>query len=190
MKKYLISTLAVIAFISCKKDKSIPSDKFEKIKTEDSTLLKSNAVSQNSENDSDCVFSNDYKKLTAEWLAELGFKKYSWDSKNDRAILVYEGDTLTLYKGGCYHFVSSVEIKTKNPLQLSDSLLQKKISTLACKFKFDNYCKQLGEGRFEKKENGKSSLFLEFEDDDPEDNLIYEGIEVSEKSIKISEYYN
>ncbi|SEP80714.1 hypothetical protein [Epilithonimonas lactis] len=147
------------------------------------------------ENNPDCVFDDNYKKLTEEWLSEVDIKTYIWDSKINKATLIYEGDTLTLYKGGCNHFVSSVEIKTDiYPNNISDSNLLTKINNIACKFKFENYCKKLMESRFKKINTGNSSYFLEFEDDDPEDNLISEGIKISEKGrrtiIEISEYYN
>ncbi|MDI9310140.1 MAG: hypothetical protein QM535_07990 [Limnohabitans sp.] len=147
------------------------------------------------ENISDCVFDDNYKKITKEWLNVADIKKYTWNSKINKATLIYEGDTLTLYKGGCNHFISSIEIKTGvYPNETLDSTLIKKINNIACKFKFDNYCNKLIQGKFKKIDNGKSSFFLEFEDDNPEDNLIFEGIQILVKekmtTIKISEYYN
>ncbi|MGN7810509.1 hypothetical protein [Flavobacterium sp. 22076] len=192
MKKTFYSVLILIISLSCTEKKT---------KTENVIIknIKSDSVvkidDDELENDSDCVFDDNYKKITEEWLSELEIKKYVWDSKTNKATLIYNNDTLTVYKGGCTHFVSSVEIKT-NIYQNKelDSTLIRKINDVACKFKFNNYCNKLIEGQFKKIDNSKSSFFLEFEDDDPEDNLISEGIEISEKEkstiITISEYYN
>ena len=161
--------------------------------------IKSDTVSttdkEELENESDCVFDDDYKKITEEWLSELEIKKYVWDSKTNKAIVIYNGDTIILYRGGCSHFISSVEIKTDiYPNKAIDSTLLRKINDIACKFKFTNYCKKLSEGLYKKTENSNSSFFLEFEDDNPEDNLFFEGIQIIEKEertiINMLEYYD
>lgn len=191
MKKTFYSVLLLIVTLSCSDKKTQKENTIVKnIKSD--TVLK---IEEELENNSDCVFDDDYKKITEEWLNELEIKKYVWDSKTNKATLLYNGDTLNVYKGGCYHFISSVEIKTNiYPNKELDSTLISKINDIACKFKFDNYCKKLIEGRFKKIDNSNSSFFLEFEDDDPEDNLVSEGIEILEKEkstiITISQYYN
>ncbi|MBF4519021.1 hypothetical protein IRZ71_21920 [Flavobacterium sp. ANB] len=192
MKKTFCYAFSLIVTLSCSEKKTQKENSTIKNSKPD-TVLKTE--DQESENSSDCVFDDNYKKITEEWLQEVDIKNYIWDSKNNKATLLYHGDTLTVYKGGCNHFISSVEIKTAiYPDMKSDSTLIGKINDIACKFKFDNYCKKLIEGRFKKNDNDSSAIFLEFEDDDPEDNLISEGIQISEKGkstiITISEYYN
>ncbi len=189
---YYISILIITLSCSDKKTQKV-NIKPEKIK---SNKILETAVNDELEKNSDCIFDDNYKKITEEWLREVGIKKYVWDSKINKATFIYNGDTLIVSKGGCYHFISSVEIKTDKPENkvVVDSTILTKINDIACKFKFNNYCKKLTEGRFKKIENSNSSFFLEFEDDDPEDNLISEGIQILEKEnriiIKISEYYN
>ncbi|KFF03177.1 hypothetical protein [Flavobacterium reichenbachii] len=192
MKKTFYYTLLLIITLSCSEKKTQKENIIVK-------NIKSDTVSkidnEELENNSDCAFDDNYKKITEEWLNELEIKKYVWDSKINKATFLYNGDTLTVYKGGCDHFVSSVEIKTDiYPNQELDSTLIRKINDIACKFKFDSYCKKLIEGRFKKIDNGNSSFFLEFVDEDPEDNLVSDGIEILEKEkrtiITISEYYN
>ncbi len=198
MRKIIYYITIVITTLSCseKKAKDVgtkpENPNTENIKSD--KVLKAEATEE-LENNSDCIFDDDYKKITAEWLGEVGVKKYTWDSKSNKATFLYNGDTLTAYKGGCNHFISSVEINTdlgKN--QTLDSTLLRKLNDVACKFKFNNYCKKLIEGRFVKNENSNSSILLEFEDDDSEDNLISEGIQISKKGkstiIEMSEYYN
>lgn len=192
MKKTFYSVLILIMILSCTEKKTQPENVIIKnIKSDSVAKIDGDEL----ENDSDCVFDDNYKKITEEWLSELEIKKYVWDSKTNKATLIYNGDTLTVYKGGCDHFASSVEIKTNiYPNKELDSTLIRKINDIACKFKFNNYCNKLIEGQFKKIDNSNSSFFLEFEDDDPEDNLISDGIEISEKEkntiITISEYYN
>ncbi|MDR6762367.1 hypothetical protein J2Y38_002578 [Flavobacterium sp. 2755] len=192
MKKTFYSVLILIISLSCTEKKTQKENTIIKnIKSDSVVKIDDDEL----EKDSDCAFDDNYKKITEEWLSELEIKKYVWDSKSNKATLIYNNDTLTVYKGGCTHFVSSVEIKTNiYPNKELDSTLIRKINDVACKFKFNNYCKKLIEGQFKKIDNSNSSFFLEFEDDDPEDNLISEGIEISEKEkhtiITISEYYN
>lgn len=192
MKKTFYSVLILIISLSCTEKKTQKENTIIKnIKSDSVVKIDDDEL----ENDSDCVFDDNYKKITEEWLSELEIKKYVWDSKSNKATLIYNNDTLTVYKGGCDHFVSSVEIKTNiYPNKELDSTLIRKINDVACKFKFNNYCNKLIEGQFKKIDNSNSSFFLEFEDDDLEDNLISEGIEISEKEkstiITISEYYN
>jgi len=157
MKKTFYSVLILIISLSCTEKKT---------KTENVIIknIKSDSVvkidDDELENDSDCVFDDNYKKITEEWLSELEIKKYVWDSKTNKATLIYNNDTLTVYKGGCTHFVSSVEIKT-NIYQNKelDSTLIRKINDVACKFKFNNYCNKLIDGQFKKIDNSNSSFF-------------------------------
>lgn len=193
MKKIFYYISILIITLSCSEKKTQKENiTIKNIKSD--TVLKTE-VDDELEDNSDCIFDDNYKKVTEDWLNEAKIKNYVWDSKINKAILIYNGDTLTFYRGGCNHFISSVEIKTDiYPNKELDSTLLRKINDIACKFKFNNYCKKLIEGRFKKIDKGNSSFFLEFEDDDPEDNLISEGIQFLEKDkrtiIEISEYYN
>ncbi|MFD1604447.1 hypothetical protein ACFSJW_13645 [Flavobacterium artemisiae] len=192
MKKTFFSVFILILTISCSEKKTNKENSIIK-KSKSDTVAKT--ANTEIENNPDCVFDNNYKKVTEEWLDELEIKNYVWDAEINKAKLIYDGDTLTVFKGGCNHFISSVEIKTDiYPNKELDTSLIRKINEIACKFKFDNYCKKLIDGQFKRNNTSNSSFFLEFEDDDPEDNLISEGIEILEKKkstiIKISEYYN
>ncbi len=194
MRKTIYSISLLILTLSCSEKKTQPENiKIESIKSD--SVSKTKEEDNEFENNSDCIFEDDYKKVTEEWLNELEIEKYVWDSKTNKATVIYNGDTLTLYKGGCNHFISSVEIKTDiYQNKTLDSTLLRKINDVACKFKFANYCKKLSEGQFKKTENSNSSLFLEFEDDNTEDNLFFDGIQILETKkrtiIKISEYYD
>lgn len=193
MKKTIYFISILIITLSCKEKKTEPKNIKNKI-TKSDTVFKTKEDSV-IENNSDCVFEDDYKKVTGEWLNELEIKKYVWDSKTNKAIVTYNGDTLTVYSGGCNHFINAVEIKTDiYPNKELDSTLFRKINDIACKFNFTNYCEKLKKGQFKKINNSDSSFYLEFEDDDSEDNLYFERITILEKGnstiINISEYYN
>ncbi|UUC44748.1 hypothetical protein [Flavobacterium cerinum] len=194
MRQTIYYLLLFIITLSCTEKKTQSNNNKINKNSKSDTVSKVEESSKEKSN-SDCIFDDNYKVVTKEWLDELGIKKYVWDPKNNRAIVAYNGDTLTLYQGGCYHFVSSVEISTAlYPNKETDSTLLKKINDVACKFKFDNYCQKLVEGKFKRVDNDDASVLLEFEDDDPEDNIIYGGIQILEKEkktiVKITEYYN
>jgi hypothetical protein len=144
--------------------------------------------------DSDCVFDNKPEELTKEWLKETGIQEFSWDAKNENALIVNGLDTLKAFRGGCNHLVKSIEFRTKIYQDIYDPTLLQKINDIACKFKFDNYCTKLVSNQFEKIKTEGGTFLLQFSDDDPEDNLISEGIVISKTKnslqIAISEYYN
>jgi hypothetical protein len=193
MRKTFYYIVLLIITLSCS-EKKTPSENSNLKNSKSDRVLKTEEINQLEDN-SDCVFEDDYKKVTEDWLNDLEIKKYVWDPKTNKAIVIYNGDTLTLYRGGCNHFISSVEFKTAiYPNKTLDTTILRKIKEVACKFKFDNYCKKLSEGLYKKTENSNSSFFLEFEDDNTEDNLFFNGIQIIEKekrtSINISEYYD
>lgn len=145
--------------------------------------------------DSDCIFENKPKELTKEWLKQAGFENFTWNAKKEAAVIIFKGDTLFIHKGGCNHLVSTVEFTTKIlNNNIFDSKQLDKINDLACKFKFENYCTKILNGEFDKIESNTATYILEFEDDNPDDNLISNGIEITEignlMHVKISEYYD
>lgn len=188
MKKFYYILAVLFTIIACsKKNDAIKEDI---LVTKDSL----NSVTEN-EAESDCIFDNKPKELTEEWLKEAGFDNFVWDSKNNHAIVFLEKDTLFVYKGGCNHLTTSVDIRIQNQYNdMFDHRILKKIDSIACKFKFDNYCGKIASNKFDKMEAEGDSFLLEFEDDDPDDNLILEGIQVvkvkNSLHFKISEYYN
>lgn len=187
MKKfcYIVFLLTLLMACSKKSDLSVKNN----IEANDPVETTKAVESITEEQETDCVFENKPYELTKEWLKEVGFEKFTWDKKNTKAIVILNQDTLLVYKGGCNHLMSSVEINIEK-----DTDILQKISDLACQFKFEKYCSKISKKQFEKIETNKHSYILEFEDDDPQDNLIYAGIEIKEKNkmahVVISEYYN
>lgn len=190
-KLYLFYFLILIISCSKKKDSSDVNSVDEKDSIE--TIENVKPIVENTE--TDCVFDNKPKELTQEWLKEIGFEKFTWDKKNSKAILIQDLDTLLVFKGGCNHLMKSVEINTENQYEdILDLKLLQKINDVACQFKFVNYCNKIINNEFEKVKSANESFILEFVDDDPDDNLIYSGIEIKAENkrlhITISEYYN
>ena len=187
MKKlrYILPFLTLL--IACSKKTDLPVK--NNVGINDSIETTKAVESITEEIKTDCVFDNKPYELTKEWLKEIGFEKFTWDKKNAKAVVIQNQDTLLVYKGGCDHLMSSVEINIKK-----DTNILQKISDLACQFKFENYCSKISKKQFEKIETNKNSYILEFEDDDPQDNLIYSGIEIKEQGklvqVVISQYYN
>jgi hypothetical protein len=144
----------------------------------------------------DCVFNNDYKRLTSEWLAELRIKNFIWKD-NIKAALVPKGqDTVFVSRGGCSHSGLSVELKLENDNHLitDSSYWIKKALDLAIEYQMKHYEQMIKENRIRKTENGKTTVWYEIDDDKEADNLEYTGIEISQnglsKKVSISEYFN
>ncbi|MEC4049103.1 hypothetical protein OX284_006655 [Flavobacterium sp. SUN046] len=180
---------------SCSNKKELqdlPIERKQELSTKES--YKKEGVSKSSEevdNSSDCVFDDDCEKSTSEWLKELGITKFFWIEEETKAYLIVENELVKVCHGGCTHFTTSVECSV--PSYLGETALIEKCISLSSQFKFVYYSNQLKLGNYKMYEdNGK--VFFDFEDDDPEDNLIYLGIECSKSTdstkIKIVEYLN
>lgn len=61
-------------------------------------------------------------------------------------------------------------------------------------FKFDFYVKEIQQGRMRRTATSDRTVWLEFDDDNLEDNFFHAGIEVTNKKgavvVSIGEYYN
>jgi len=191
MKNIFLMSALFLIFVSCSKRNDILKDEIAVAKDSAKEIV----VEENAIDGSDCIFDNKPKELTEEWLKESGFNDFVWDAKNTRAIVIQEQDTLLVYKGGCNHLTSSVEIITQNLYDnIFDSRNLQKMNSIACKFKFDNYCDKIINGQFAKNDSSGNSIFLEFDNNDQDSNLISEGIKITRVNgslhILISEYYN
>jgi hypothetical protein len=155
-------------------------------------------IYENAKTDSqeDCVFDNDIRKLTSDWLRESGVRSFIWDDKNRRAIIAHEGDSIFASQGGCEHFGMVVERKLAadiHPLEDRGYWVGHALK-LAEQFGLDFYAKEIRAGNIRNPEKANGSLWYEIGDDDPSDNLYYNGIEIrmdgKAKIISISQYYN
>ena len=148
------------------------------------------------ENDDDCIFNNDFKGLTTDWLKELKITEFIWRDDLKQALVPKGQDTVFLQQGGCTHSGFVVELKLTNDQHaITDSAYWiTKALELSREYQMDHYEKMIREGRIKKAESGQSNLWYEIEDNDIEDNLIFNGIEISQegpgKRINISQYFN
>lgn len=144
----------------------------------------------------DCVFNNDYKGLTTEWLAEVKIKNFIWNEKLKQALIPRGQDTVFISQGGCTHFGFVVEIKLTNDTHdLNDSVFYiQKALELAKEFKMNHYVQMIKERKFRNAQTGEVRVWYEVDDDNIEDNIIYNGIEIAaegqDKRINISQYMN
>jgi hypothetical protein len=144
----------------------------------------------------DCVFNNDYKGLTTDWLKELKIETIIWRDDLKQALVPKGQDTVFLQQGGCTHSGFVVELKlTDDQHAITDSAYwSTKALELSREYQMDHYEKMIREGKIKKAESGQTNVWYEIEDNDIEDNLIYNGIEVTQdgqgKRINISQYFN
>lgn len=167
------------------------------LKTSKPTVNKDSVDNTTSDSDEeDCVFNNDYKGLTTDWLTELKIKEFTWRDDLKRAIVAKGQDTIFFSKGGCTHSGLSIELKLTNDNHaITDSTYWiKKAFDLSIEYHMDHYEKMMKEGKIRKADSGMTTVWYQIDDDDIEDNLIYNGIEIVEngrdKRISISQYFN
>jgi len=146
----------------------------------------------------DCVFNNDYYTLTMEWLKEVNETNFTWHPDLYSALIPLGQDTISLSRGGCVHFNISVELKMTNDSHLiSDSAFwMQRTLKLADQYGMDHYSKMIREGKVRSvpEQVNDTHTWFEVDDNDPEDNLFYNGIEITfegkAKRIHITQYFN
>jgi hypothetical protein len=148
------------------------------------------------ESDDDCVFNNDYKGLTTDWLKELKITEFIWRDDLKQALIPKGLDTVFLQQGGCTHSGFVVELKlTDDQHAITDSAYWiTKALELSREYQMDHYEQMIREGRIKKAESGEANLWYEIDDNNIDDNLIFNGIEITQegrgKRISISQYFN
>ena len=87
----------------------------------------------------DCVFNNDYKGLTTDWLKELKIEAFIWRDDLKQALVPKRQDTVFLQRGGCTHSGFVVEFKlTDDQHLLTDSAYWiTKALELSCEYQMD-----------------------------------------------------
>ena len=176
--------------------RSIPQDSTDlKIQKTENQINEEQSLDVN-EIEDDCIFNNDYKELTIEWLNELEITDYIWRPDINSAVIPFGKDSVFATQGGCYHFGISVELKThNNNLRISDStILIQKALELAYNFEFTQYVNAIKNGELIKAQDGITKLWYDIPDDNEDDNLYYTGIQITVESndikINLSKYYN
>lgn len=172
-------------------------EKVDTIKPTETAKEKDTTTNTNSDSDEeDCIFNNDFKGLTTNWLAELNIKDFIWRDDLKKALVLIGQDTVFFSKGGCTHSGLLVELKLTNDSHpITDSTYWiNKVLGLSTDYEMNHYSKMIREGKIRKAHSGQKNVWYEIDDDDPEDNLIYNGIEIVQdgrnKRISISQYFN
>jgi len=149
-----------------------------------------------SQTENDCVFNNDYKGLTLDWLTKLGKTDFFWNAETNQAEIHSGHETVFISKGGCVHLGMLVELRfsdDSHTINDSEYWLNKAL-ILATEFDFKHYKKMIEENKVKRVENNKNRVWFEIEDNNLDDNLYYIGIEVNlekkSKVISLSKYYN
>ncbi len=144
----------------------------------------------------DCVFNNDYKQLTTDWLHKLGKTNFSWDAEKKQATLKLNDDLLFVSVGGCHHFTTSAIVQLQNDThQLEDTKYWiEKATLLSKKLHLNHYHKMLKTANFKIVKHRKNAILLDVADDNTTDNLFYDGVEIrfekGKKTIRFVKYYN
>ncbi|MBL7832458.1 MAG: hypothetical protein JNK18_00815 [Cyclobacteriaceae bacterium] len=144
------------------------------------------------ETDDDCVFNNDFKGLTTDWLEELKINDFIWRDDLKGALIPAGEDTVFLSKGGCSHFGTSVElwIHTETPDLIDSTFWISKALELADQYEMTDYAELIRKRKLKISNLEEDRLWFEvFPDRDTE---VYEGINIIiDKKIKrlsISKY--
>lgn len=143
--------------------------------------------------DDDCVFNNDFKGLTTEWLAELKITNFIWREDLKSALIPNGVDTTLLSQGGCGHFGTSVELilRTKTA-ELSDSAYWiSKALEIADQYKITDYAELIHKGKLKISNKNEDRVWYEMLSET--NTEVYEGISVilnkDFKRLTMSKYF-
>src|SRR5688572_12743038 len=194
--KRILFYLIIGLLVSCtQQNKKI--ETADTLERSEAIVNKDSAVNPNSDSEEeDCVFNNDYKGLTIDWLTALKIKDFIWRDDLKQALVPKGQDTVFVSKGGCTHSGLLVELKlTNDNHSLTDSTYWiGKALDIAIEYQMDHYEKMIKEGKIKRTDSGQTTTWYEIDDNDLEDNLFYNGIEITvdgqNKRVSISQYFN
>lgn len=155
---------------------------------------------QEEQTEDDCIFNNDVKGLSTEAILSLDSTlAYIWDGENQEVLTIYEGDTVFVSFGGCYHmnFVAGIRT-TKRTFEdtvfwfgkakwLADSFFRPYIG--------EDYSRAIENNQLIKRENNTINEFHYYLPVDTGiTNIIHEGITISRTetgtTVEIGSYMN
>lgn len=143
----------------------------------------------------DCVFNDDIKGISIEWAEEMGHSNAQWDSLRKCITTKFNDDSLFYSKGGCYHYTTSVTLKSKAtyPLDSMNYWLPLTIQ-FTKETELKAYNTALKDSSFYISKNNPRRKVITIEVDNQIENIVYEGI-ILEKiddyvEVKIVTYIN
>jgi hypothetical protein len=190
------SLTCTILLTTCSTDKSQQSGTIsDTIRTASSPIDNKSASDAATEENDTCIFNNDYKKLTMDWVKELNASGFVWHDNLRSAIKIIGQDTITLSQGGCYHFGISAEWSMVDPHPTADSVYWiEKALQLAKEYEFDDYVRFITDRRIVRQQGTDYSVLYGVVDTTSVTNQVYDGISIEERSqrkiLSLSMYVN
>lgn len=142
-----------------------------------------------------CVFNNDFKTLTMDWVKEANALDFVWHSKSSSAIKVVGNDTITLRKGGCDHFFITAEMSVIDSHNAEDSLYWiKKALKFAEEYHLKDYADFIKDGRLYRDRTSEIYVWYNVVDTTQVTNTYYDGIVITDigarKRLTLSSFVN
>jgi hypothetical protein len=185
------------AFISCSnnKDNKTATTSVDTLTAGKPVTINSAVESTPSAMEDTCVFDNDYKGLTMDWVKELKASGFVWDEKMFAAIKVIDHDTILLAQGGCYHFGISAKWSTVDTHEATDSSYWiTKALKFAEEYQLNDYVAFIKGGQLQRDLTSETYVRYNVIDTARYTNTLYEGISVADmghrKRLTLSLYYN
>ncbi len=193
----ITSLVCALLVITCSPYKSHQTDLVNDITKTDSVLTDIEpAIKTNTEQNDSCVFNNDYKTLTMDWVKELNASGFVWRDEIYSAIKVVDQDTISLSQGGCYHFGVGAEWSLVDAHPATDSAYWiSKALELAKEYKLDDYIEFITDRRLIQREGTNNEIILyDVIDTVSVTNRVFDGIVITErgerKTLSLSMYFN
>ncbi len=166
------------------------------VETQQDQDQRTEVVEADSGTETDCIFNDDSKGLTTEWLTNLNKQNFVWNEDLEQALLTMGKDSVSISRGGCYHFGEMVSLKVSSKSHpVSDSTFWiSKALELAKEFQMEVYVEMIELKMIRKTGDNVNSVWYEFDDPEENDNLIFNGIEINFEGeypvLSMSQYYN
>jgi hypothetical protein len=180
--RFFYSLAAMVAFTSllttCSKDKTQASSTIEtKIDSASASVEQSGSIQAGDS----CVFNNDLRTLTMDWVKEVRALGFVWHSQSSSAIKVFGSDTVTLRKGGCDHFGITAEMSIIDSHDVEDSLYWiTKALKLAEEYQMKDYVDFIKNGRLYRDRTSEIYVWYNVVDTTQITNTYYDGIVIAD----------
>lgn len=148
------------------------------------------------ETDDDCVFNNDFKGLTIDWLEELKINDFIWRDDLKGALIPAGEDTVFLSQGGCGHFGITAELRmhTETPDITDSAFWISKALLLADQYDMSDYSEIIKKQQLKLSSVNKTQVWYEVYPENRAENEIFDGIMITVagnvKKVSISKYFN
>lgn len=191
----VVTFLLIILFFNCSNHKQPGESQVSPSDTSSESFDVKIQATVDSILDEDCVFNDDIKGVTLDWIDEIKASGFVWNPEKNMAIKLIGDDSIKLWKGGCNHFYIHTEWSGPDTHNTTDSSYWiSKALTIAEEYQLKDYVAFINEGRLQRDHQAEIVVVYNMLDTAQYTNTYYDGIVIEDhgqrKTLTLSSFYN